>query len=65
MVASVTATASSKKLDERGEPIRGDRQIDEAQANVARRILREFASGISPRMIARTLNAEGVAGRGV
>ncbi len=31
-----------KKLDERGEPIRGDREIDEAQAIVARRILREY-----------------------
>jgi DNA invertase Pin-like site-specific DNA recombinase len=47
-----------KKLDQRGEPIRGDREIDEAQAIVARRILREFASGISPRAIARALNAE-------
>jgi site-specific DNA recombinase len=51
-----------KKLDERGELIRGDREIDEAQAIVARRIFKEFASGISPRTIARTLNAEGVAG---
>src|SRR6266850_4992848 len=45
-----------KKLDERGELIRGDREIDEAQAIVARRIFKEFASGISPRTIARTLN---------
>src|SRR5712692_1846698 len=51
-----------KKLDQRGEPIRGDREVDEAQAIVARRILREFASGISPRTIAKNLNAEGVAG---
>lgn len=51
-----------KKLDERGELIRGDREIDEAQAIVALRIFKEFASGISPRAIARTLNAEGVAG---
>src|SRR5216684_1668207 len=51
-----------KKLDQRGEPIRGDREVDEAQAIVARRILREFASGISPRTIAKALNAEGVAG---
>jgi len=51
-----------KKLDERGEPIRGDREIDEAQAAVTRRIFREFASGISPRMIARKLNAEAIAG---
>src|SRR6266567_3905908 len=35
-----------KKLDERGELIRGDREIDEAQAIVALRIFREFASGI-------------------
>ena len=51
-----------KKLDERGELIRGDREIDEAQAIVARRIFREFASGISPRAIARALNAEGIVG---
>jgi site-specific DNA recombinase len=51
-----------KKLDERGDLIRGDREIDEAQAIVARRIFREFASGISPRAIARTLNAEGIVG---
>jgi site-specific DNA recombinase len=51
-----------KKLDQRGEPIRGDREVDDAQVIVARRILREFASGISPRAIAKNLNAEGVAG---
>jgi site-specific DNA recombinase len=31
-----------KKLDERGEPIRGDREIDETQAIVPRRISREL-----------------------
>jgi site-specific DNA recombinase len=51
-----------KKLDKRGELIRGDREIDEAQAIVARRIFREFASGISPRAIAKALNAEGIVG---
>jgi hypothetical protein len=51
-----------QKRDERGELIRGDHEIDEAQAIVALRIFREFASGISPRTIARTLNTEGVAG---
>ena len=51
-----------KKLDGRGELIRGDREIDEAQASVARRIFRDFASGISPRAIARALNAEGIGG---
>jgi Recombinase len=51
-----------KKLDERGDLIRGDREIDEAQAVVAHRIFRDFASGISPRAIARALNAEGIVG---
>lgn len=53
-----------KQLDERGDPIRGDRVIDEAEAIVVRRIFRDFAAGIAPRMIARTLNAEGVPGPG-
>src|ERR1700730_2900964 len=51
-----------KKLDDRGEPIRGDREIDETQAMIVRRLFEEFASGASPRAIARTLNAEGVPG---
>lgn len=51
-----------KQLDARGDPIRGDREINEAEANVVRRIFREFASGIGPRTIARTLNEEGVPG---
>jgi DNA invertase Pin-like site-specific DNA recombinase len=51
-----------KKLDERGDLIRGDREIDAAQANVIRRVFRDFARGISPRSIAKTLNQERVAG---
>ncbi|QRZ15650.1 recombinase family protein [Paracoccus methylovorus] len=51
-----------KQLDARGDPIRGDREIDAAEANVVRRILRDYAEGISPRVIARTLNEEGVSG---
>ncbi|MGJ5181779.1 recombinase family protein [Bradyrhizobium oligotrophicum] len=51
-----------KKLDERGDRIRGDREIDPAQANVIRRIFRDFVSGMSPRAIAIKLNAEGIAG---
>ncbi len=51
-----------KQLDARGDPIRGDREIDSAEANVVRRIFREFASGIGPRTIARTLTEEGVPG---
>ncbi len=51
-----------KQLDARGDPIRGDREIDEAEANVVRRIFRDFSAGIGPRTIARTLNEEGVPG---
>ncbi|WP_323009813.1 recombinase family protein, partial [Paracoccus sp. (in: a-proteobacteria)] len=53
-----------KQLDARGDPIRGDREINEAEANVVRRIFREFAAGVGPRTIARTLNEEGVPGPG-
>jgi DNA invertase Pin-like site-specific DNA recombinase len=53
-----------KQLDSRGDPIRGDREINEAEANVVRRIFREFAAGVGPRTIARTLNEEGVTGPG-
>ena len=51
-----------KQLDARGDPIRGDREINEAEAIVVRRIFREFAAGVGPRTIARTLNEEGVPG---
>ncbi|CUX07597.1 recombinase family protein [Agrobacterium tumefaciens] len=51
-----------KQLDARGDPIRGDREINDAEANVVRRIFREFAAGVGPRTIARTLNEEGVPG---
>jgi site-specific DNA recombinase len=42
----------------------GDRRIDEAEAEVVRRIFREFADGHSPRQIAARLNREGVPGPG-
>jgi len=45
-----------KKLDDRGEPMRGLREIDEEQAEVVRRIFREFVSGRSARTIAAGLN---------
>jgi site-specific DNA recombinase len=51
-----------RKLDERGELIRGDRRIDQAQADVVRRIFLEYAAGRSPRAIVRDLNAEGIKG---
>ncbi|MBX4388540.1 recombinase family protein, partial [Mycobacterium tuberculosis] len=48
------------RLDERGELVRGLREIDEEQAEVVRRIFREYAAGASPRAIADRLNAEGI-----
>lgn len=50
----------AKVRDAAGEPIRGERRIDEAEAAIVRRVFREFAAGISPRAIARCLNDEGV-----
>ena len=51
-----------KRSDAAGEPVRGERQINEAEAKVVRRIFREFAAGKSPRAIAVALNREGVPG---
>ena len=51
-----------KLHDDTGEPIRGERSIDEAEAEVVRRIFREFAQGASPRAIARRLNEDGIPG---
>lgn len=44
-----------------GQP-RGDREINELEAEVVRRIFREFVNGDSPKAIARKLNHEGVPG---
>ena len=51
-----------RKLDPNGDPLRGDRSINEAAAAVVRRIFEEFASGHSPRAIAKRLNADGIPG---
>ena len=51
-----------KALDASGEPVRGERRIDEEQAGIVRRIFHEFANGASPRAIARRLNEDGVPG---
>ncbi|MCW5761460.1 MAG: recombinase family protein, partial [Phenylobacterium sp.] len=50
------------EYDEKGERRRGLLEIDEAQAAVVRRILRDYAAGRSPLDIAAALNAEGVPG---
>ncbi|TPW26571.1 recombinase family protein [Martelella alba] len=49
-----------KKLDSNGEPIRGDRTINEAQAEVVRRIFRDYAAGKSAKTIAFALNKDGI-----
>jgi site-specific DNA recombinase len=53
-----------RRLGPDGEPERGLREPDPAEAAVLRRIFREYAAGRSPRAIARALNAEGVPGPG-
>ena len=49
-----------RRLDERGELIRGLLTIDPAEANIVRRILKAYAAGQSPRGIAAELNQESV-----
>ena len=51
-----------KRTDSEGEPVRGERKINEAEAVVVRRIFREFAAGKSPRAIASDLNRDGIPG---
>ena len=51
-----------KRTDSDGEPIRGERTINEAEAEIVRRVFREFAAGISPRAIAQRLNEENIPG---
>jgi DNA invertase Pin-like site-specific DNA recombinase len=51
-----------KRTDSEGEPVRGERKINEAEGAVIRRIFREFAAGKSPRAIATDLNQDGIPG---
>jgi site-specific DNA recombinase len=50
------------QFDAKGEPMRGDRTIHLAEAEVVRRIFTDYAKGISPKKIAEALNVEGVPG---
>lgn len=50
------------RYDDAGEPIRGDRKIDPAEARVVKRIFKDYAAGLSPRKIAEALNDEGIPG---
>ena len=51
-----------KRLSSEGEQVRGERNINEAEAVVVRRIFREFAACKSPRAIAADLNGDGIPG---
>ncbi|HEV7342475.1 MAG TPA: recombinase family protein [Sphingopyxis sp.] len=51
-----------RRLSSEGELVRGEREIDPAQALIVERIFREFAAGKSPLAIARDLNADGIVG---
>jgi site-specific DNA recombinase len=53
-----------RELDARGDPICGGRVIDEAEAAIVRRIFASFATGKSPRTVARELNTERIPGPG-
>lgn len=49
-----------KKFSSEGDPIRGDRTINEYEAGVIRRILTDYVSGKSPKRIATELNKDGI-----
>ena len=53
---------TANKIDERGRFIRGLREIDPDQADIVRRIFREYSCGQSVRAIAERLNSERVPG---
>ncbi|EHH69515.1 recombinase family protein [Gluconobacter morbifer] len=48
-----------KQRDGHGEAICGERSINDDQAQIVRRIFRDYADGKSPKSIALSLNAEG------
>ncbi|MEJ5155808.1 recombinase family protein [Gluconobacter wancherniae] len=48
-----------KQRDSHGEPICGERAINDDHAQIVRRIFRDYADGKSPKAIALSLNAEG------
>jgi site-specific DNA recombinase len=45
-----------------GEPVHGERRINQVEAAIVRRIFEEFAKGRSPRAIAACLNKEAISG---
>lgn len=49
-----------RKLDGSGQAIRGNRSINDAEAEVVRRIFRAYAAGQSAKIIAVALNRDGI-----
>lgn len=50
----------AKRVDGEGNYAKGEREINEFEAEVVRRIFRDYARGVSPRTIAKTLNEKGI-----
>jgi site-specific DNA recombinase len=51
-----------KKFTSDGSPIKGDRKINNKEADIVQRIFTEYANGKSPKAIALQLNKEGIPG---
>ncbi|SLN75018.1 Transposon gamma-delta resolvase [Roseivivax jejudonensis] len=51
-----------RRLGADGDPVKGEREINPAEAEIVRRIFRDFADGASPIAIAHALNAESIPG---
>ena len=51
-----------REVDSQGERVRGGRRVDPEQAAAVVRVFRDYGAGVSPRAIAKALNAEGVPG---
>lgn len=49
-----------REFDAKGEPVRGERRIKPDEAAIVVRIFKEFASGRTAKLIAKSLNADGV-----
>ena len=51
-----------RRLGTDGMPTTGEREVNESQAAIIRRVFRDFSIGHSPKAIARELNDEGIKG---
>jgi site-specific DNA recombinase len=48
------------RIDADGQPVRGDRVINAAEASIVRRIFQDYAKGKSPKRVAFELNRENI-----